>query len=60
MKSVEDAQNAAKALNNFLYEGRTLIVNEARPEQKNNFRRDDRRSFSNDRPPFRARRDHRG
>ena len=65
MESAEDAQNAAKALNGFLYEGRNLIVNEARPEQKTNFtRRDDRagggggnRSFGNDRPPFRSRRD---
>ena len=64
MESAEDAQNAAKALNGFLYEGRNLIVNEARPEQKTNFtRRDDRagggggnRSFGNDRPPFRNRR----
>ena len=50
MKREEDAQNAAKELN------------EARPEQKTNFaRRDDRaggnRSFGNDRPPFRTRRD---
>ncbi|MDQ5956703.1 MAG: RNA recognition motif domain-containing protein [Candidatus Rhabdochlamydia sp.] len=62
MKREEDAQNAAKELNGHAYEGRNLIVNEARPEQKTNFaRRDDRaggnRSFGNDRPPFRTRRD---
>lgn len=62
MENAEDAQRAAEALNGSLYEGRTLIVNEARPEQKSNFRRDDRtggnrdRSFSNDRS-FRTRRD---
>lgn len=61
MENAEDAQRAAEALNGSLYEGRTLIVNEARPEQKTNFtRRDDRagggRSFGNDRS-FRTRRD---
>lgn len=61
MENPEDAQRAAEALNGSMLGGRTLIVNEARPEQKTNFsRRDDRgaggRSFGNDRP-FRSRRD---
>lgn len=63
MENAEDAQRAAEALNGSILNGRTLIVNEARPEQKTNFtRRDDRagggggRSFGNDRS-FRTRRD---
>lgn len=62
MESAEDAKKAAEALNGSILNGRTLIVNEARPEQKTNFsRRDDRgagggRSFGNDRS-FRTRRD---
>ncbi|MDR2539767.1 MAG: RNA-binding protein [Chlamydiales bacterium] len=60
METAEEAQQAAEALNGSSYEGRILIVNEARPEQKtNSTRRDDRassRSFCNDRS-FRTRRD---
>lgn len=60
MENAEDAQRAAEALNGSMHGGRTLIVNEARPEQKNGFsRRDDRgagnRSFGNDRSSFRRR-----
>jgi RNA recognition motif-containing protein len=37
MGSTEEAQKAIDALNNTQLEGRTLVVNEARPQEKRSF-----------------------
>lgn len=57
METQEDAQKAIEALNGKAFNGRTLIVNEARPEQPRP-PRGERGSFRGDRGGFHSRREH--
>jgi RNA recognition motif-containing protein len=45
MGSAEDAEKAKEALNGVSFEGRTLIVDEARPQKERTQRSFDRRRY---------------
>ena len=63
MENADDARKAVEGLNGKALNGRTLIVNDARPEQPRAPRRDDRGGgerggFRGGDRPFRSRREH--
>ncbi len=63
MENADDARKAVEGLNGKALNGRTLIVNDARPEQPRTARsggggREDRGGFRGGDRPFRSRREH--